>query len=157
MMFVYGARFLDMWEGVDVNDMQTTWTEALRGVDRAALQRGVAAMYHTKHPPTLPEFIGLCKPPAPVPVAHQYRVESAVERTDSATARERLAEIAGMVTKRSPVANSGIGWARRILEEAKVNHVPAMRLAVAQEAISNWELFNRPREREPGDDDEEPQ
>jgi hypothetical protein len=154
MMFVYGARFLDMWEGVDVNDMQATWTEALRGMKRDDLQRGVAAMYNAKYPPTLPEFIALCAPPAPVPLAHQYRIESAVERTDSATARARLAEIAGTVTQYAPVTATGIAWARRIVDEAKVHHVPAQRLGIALEAIRNWEVLNRPRERQPGDDDE---
>jgi hypothetical protein len=150
MMFVYGARFLDMWEGVDVNEMQITWSEALRGIPRDAIQRGIGALYRTRHPPTLPEFIDLCKPPAPVPVAHQFRLEESVERTDSATARAKLADIAARVAKPSP----GIEWARRIVEAARTEHVPAMKLAMAQEAIRQWEIINAPRSREPGDDDE---
>jgi hypothetical protein len=151
MSAIYGARFLDLWANVEPLDVQVEWSTALRGMSREDLQRGIGALYHTRYCPTLPEFLELCAPPRPVPLAHQYRIEQAVERTDSPTARAKLAGIAGSIT---PRGKSGIEWARRIVEAAKVEAVPAVKLALAHEAIRRWEACNMPAEREPGCDDE---
>jgi hypothetical protein len=151
MSTIYGARFLDLWANVDPLDVQAEWSAALHGMSREDLQRGIGAMYHARYAPTLPEFIELCSPPRPVPLAHQYRIEQAVERTDSETARARLAGIAGKITHRK---QPGIEWARRIVDASKTEAVPGIKLAMAQEAIHRWEMFNVQSEREPGCDDE---
>jgi hypothetical protein len=151
MASIYGAKFLDLWANVDPLDVQSEWTTALHGMSREDLQRGISGLYHTRYCPTLPEFVELCTPPRPVPLAQQYRLEEAIERTDSATAREKLAQIAGTITH---TKQPGIEWARRIVEDAKVQAVPAMKLAYAREAIRRWEELNPPVEREPGCDDE---
>lgn len=149
MSAIFGARFLDMWANIDPLDVQNEWTAALRGISRENLQRGVGALYRTRYAPTLPEFLLLCEPPAPVPLAQQYRIEDAADRTDSPTARAKLAEIAGKITRDQ---RPGIGWARRIVEASKHEAVPAMKLAMAREAIRKAET-GMP-EREPGCDDE---
>ncbi|MFM0224151.1 hypothetical protein [Paraburkholderia dipogonis] len=51
-------------------------------------------------------------------------------------------------------ANSGIDWARRIVNASKTEAVPALKLAMAQEAIRNYEVSHPAIEREPGCDDE---
>jgi hypothetical protein len=151
MSAIYGARFLDLWSSVDPLDVQAEWSTALRGMAREDLLRGVAALYRTRYAPTLPEFLMLCEPPRPIPLAHQFRIEDAVERTDSPTARAKLADIAGTITQQQ---RTGIAWARRIVDAAKTEAVPAMKLALAKEAIRKWEATNTPADREPGCDDE---
>jgi hypothetical protein len=152
MSAIFGSKFLDLWANVDPNDVQAEWSTALRGMSREDLQRGISALYRTRYAPTLPEFLALCEPSRPVPLAHQYRIEDAVERTDSPTARAKLAGIAGTITLRN---QPGIEWARRIVEEAKTGAVPALKLAFAQVAIRNFETLNPLEPREPGSDDEE--
>lgn len=51
-------------------------------------------------------------------------------------------------------AHSGIDWARRIIEASKHEAVPAMKLAMAIEALRTWETYHPMPEREPGCDDE---
>jgi len=154
MSSLYGARFLDMWRDVDMSEAEAEWTNTMRGMPRDALQRGVAALYHAKNPPTLPEFLELFAEPRPVPLAHQFRIEEAIERTDSPTARAKLAGIAGTISLHP---QPGIAWAQRIVEDSKTKAVPALKLAIASEAIRKWEAAHPMREREPGDDDEEPE
>lgn len=153
MAALYGARFADMWRGVDATEVRAEWTQALHDMRRDDLQRGIGALYHARFPPTLPEFLDLCRPPAPVPLAHQFPIEDNVARTDSATARVNLAGIARTISVRN---QPGIEWARRIVETARTVAVPAQKLAMAEEAIRRFKSLNPPRKREPGDDDESP-
>lgn len=151
MSAIYGARFLDLWRDVNPEAVHAEWSAALRGMKREDLQRGVVALYRTRYAPTLPEFIALCEPPAPVPLAQQFRLESAVDRTDSETARSKLADIADAIPMK---AEPGIAWAHKVVKEAATQHVPALKLAIAREAIRQYEASHPPRERSPGDDDE---
>jgi hypothetical protein len=48
----------------------------------------------------------------------------------------------------------GIAWAQRIVATSKIRHVPALKLAIAEDAIQQWDVTHPPRKREPGDDDE---
>lgn len=152
MSAVFGAKFLDLWANVDPLDVQAEWTIALHGMSREDLQRGISALYRTRYAPTLPEFLALCEPPRPVPLAHRHRIEDAVERTDSPTARAKLAGIAGTIALHN---QPGVEWARRIVEQSRTEAVPAMKLAMAKEAIRNFETLNPLEPREPGCDDEE--
>ncbi len=158
MMNVYGARFLDMWEGVDVAEMQVTWTEALRGTSREALQRGIAALYHAKHPPTLPEFIDLCRPQQ---VAQRQNTLALIdaERTQPAEARVQLAkvrEIAEEVMRAHPHGSTGVTWAERLLERAAHGeHISLHQITYAKDAIDAWSVTHVRIDREPGSDDEE--
>lgn len=151
MALLYGSKFTSLWADVDPEEVKAEWSIALRGMSRENLQRGVSALYHTRYCPTLPEFLSLCEPPQPLPLAHQYRIEDAVELTDSPTARAKLASIAGTI---GHTHHPGIEWARRIVDASKHEAVPAMKLAMAREAIRKWETFNTPIDREPGCDDE---
>ncbi|QUO26158.1 hypothetical protein KEH57_04305 [Burkholderia cenocepacia] len=61
MHALYGTRFVSMWRGVDANELKRTWTLALHGLSREALQAGIAALRDKPYPPTLPEFLDLCR------------------------------------------------------------------------------------------------
>jgi hypothetical protein len=158
MMFIYGARFLDMWEGVDVNEMQTTWTDALRGMSRDDLQRGVAALYRTRHPPTLPDFLELCKPVPAMYRANPLALDA--PRTPPEQAREQLAKLRDiandLLRKNGVPLGGGIRWAYRLLQRASDGeNITQHQIAFAKEAIENYNrTHGRSSPREPGDDDE---
>lgn len=59
---MYGARFADMWRGIDPAAMKRVWAEELSDCSREELARGVAACRTRDWPPTLPEFLKLCRP-----------------------------------------------------------------------------------------------
>jgi hypothetical protein len=160
MMQVYGARFLDMWEGVDVDEMQVTWTEGLRGLSREAIQRGIAALFHAKHPPTLPEFIALCEPPSAMHRQHPIILTNAQARTSPEQAREQLAkvrEVAQSILRDPTTRGNGIAWAQRLVERAeRGEHVTLQQINCAKAAIEQWQVTHGTmrHEREPGSDDE---
>lgn len=58
----YGARFADMWRGVDPGAVKGQWAHALSDVSDEALRTGLAACRERVWPPTLPEFLALCRP-----------------------------------------------------------------------------------------------
>ncbi len=58
----YGARFADMWRGVDSGAVKAQWALALSDVSDEELQSGLAACRGRVWPPTLPEFLALCRP-----------------------------------------------------------------------------------------------
>ena len=60
---MYGARFVDTYRGTDPETLVAVWAHELRGYTAAELQRGLGACRTLKFPPTLPEFLMLCRPP----------------------------------------------------------------------------------------------
>lgn len=60
---MYGARFADAWKGCDLHNVKSVWAECLGGYSREELAAGVAKCLTRDWPPTLPEFLQLCRPP----------------------------------------------------------------------------------------------
>lgn len=58
----YGARFHDMWGGQRLDDVLAIWADELADFTPEEVTRGVAAARQAKFPPTLPEFIAMCRP-----------------------------------------------------------------------------------------------
>jgi len=63
MQGLYGARFTDQWSSVDPAIIRRTWEREISGYSNAELRRGATACKSLKWPPTLPEFLILCRPP----------------------------------------------------------------------------------------------
>lgn len=58
----YGARFADMWRGCDLEGVKQVWAMELGECTRDEIARGVSACRTRDWPPTLPEFLKLCRP-----------------------------------------------------------------------------------------------
>lgn len=63
MSAFYGSKFTDQWRGTDPTVMATVWRQHLAGYTKAELAHGVEQCKTLKWPPTLPEFLMLCRPP----------------------------------------------------------------------------------------------
>src|SRR5262245_56483180 len=83
----YGKPWLDMWADIPLADVKDAWATELAGV--TSEQIGAALKHLGKFPPTLPEFVALCKPPAarpehrlllPSPQVEQAKLSPALER-----------------------------------------------------------------------------
>lgn len=59
---MYGARFVDMWRTGDIGKVKDTWAKALAGYSVREVRQGLAACHCKPWPPTLPEFLLLCRP-----------------------------------------------------------------------------------------------
>jgi len=58
----YGARFADMWRDADPVELKRVWAEELAGFSPEELARGIDGCRTRDWPPTLPEFLRLCRP-----------------------------------------------------------------------------------------------
>lgn len=59
---MYGARFADAWKGCNLSHVKSVWAEELGGFSREELAAGAARCRLKDWPPTLPEFMKLCRP-----------------------------------------------------------------------------------------------
>lgn len=82
MSGMYGARFSDMWKGVDPDSVRNAWAEGLAHLTADELRTGVSALSARAFPPTLPEFVALCRPPLNYDAALQEAVQQLHLRAD---------------------------------------------------------------------------
>lgn len=68
----YGARFADAWRGSDPETVKAVWAKKLGGLRAEQIRRGIDQLEQCKFPPTLPEFIALCK--QSTPQAHMLKL-----------------------------------------------------------------------------------
>ena len=76
----YGAKFGDLWRGCDIDDVKQTWKEALSGYASDEIRRGLEACLSRLFPPTLPEFLALCRPPLDAKLALSEAIEQMARR-----------------------------------------------------------------------------
>lgn len=66
LMAYYGTKFADAYGGMPIADLKAVWAEELASFSMLELERGIAACRTRTWPPTLPEFMVLCRPPLDV-------------------------------------------------------------------------------------------
>jgi hypothetical protein len=62
MLAFYGDKFAMQWSAASLPAMRAVWRDQLRGLSAAEISRGVTACRSLRWPPTLPEFLMLCRP-----------------------------------------------------------------------------------------------
>lgn len=82
MAALYGAKFADMWRGSDAEAVKAVWADEMGKLTNQELKRGVDALMSQEWPPSLPQFIKLCRPPID-PLTAYYEAVAGVQ------ARER--------------------------------------------------------------------
>lgn len=63
MTAFYGNKFADMWRGSDVAMVKELWAHELGKLTRDEVTKGAQALMTLEWPPSLPQFIKLCRPP----------------------------------------------------------------------------------------------
>ena len=63
MSGLYGSKFSDLWRGSDLNTVRRLWAEKLAGFADMpkAIKEALDALDSKPYPPTLPEFLALCR------------------------------------------------------------------------------------------------
>jgi hypothetical protein len=109
---LYGKHWADMWSDVPLADVKDAWQTELGGCTGDQIREALKNV--GKFPPTLPEFLALCKPPVKTP-AHQAYLPAPRTKFDDIDPKVRVAisEFKTLGRKRDPK-----DWARRILSEA---------------------------------------
>lgn len=59
---MYGNKLGQMWGAVPESEMQAIWAEDLAGFSGDEISKGLQACKQREWPPTLPEFIRMCRP-----------------------------------------------------------------------------------------------
>lgn len=75
-----GARFIDLYRGVDPAVVVDTWAQGITGYTPGEILRGMTAALRSKFPPTLPEFLLMCRPPVNYEAAYLEAVEQMRKR-----------------------------------------------------------------------------
>jgi hypothetical protein len=67
MSVLYGSRFADLWRGSDLDTIRRMWAEKLAGFRSmpGAIKEALDSLDSKPYPPTLPEFLAMCREAAP--------------------------------------------------------------------------------------------
>ena len=131
MAAMYGEKFVRQWEKTDPDAMRDMWAESLGRFDgdqiKWALQHLVG---NNPFPPTLPEFVILCKqaPRAEVPALPAPIVPLSIRQ-------QRAAELAKQAEKVASKRPDGRRWAREIL--ASPRQYPSIAVKFARMALGD--------------------
>ncbi len=110
---MWGTRFLALWRGTkNLDEVLSTWDEALADIDPERIQRALVDSRNAENPPTLPEFLRLCRT-QPAANDRQPRLPYCGAETSAEQARENLERTRrmfgsiGQAGRRDPLS-----WAR---------------------------------------------
>lgn len=122
MSVLYGSKFADLWAGADPKEIRAGWAKRLAGFEDhpKAIRAALDSLDERPFPPTLPEFIALCRNEArrlgsEVPQLAHKPTEEERERAEAAA---KKAAAAARPTK----DRDFLDWARK----------PRSRLAFAE-------------------------
>jgi hypothetical protein len=80
MSLYYGNKFADMWRDSSMQAIKGLWAQELRKLSREDFTRGANALMTQEWPPTLPQFIKLCKPSVDAVAAYYQAVNGVIAR-----------------------------------------------------------------------------
>lgn len=109
----WGTRFLALWRGADMNEVLSTWDDALSRVDPERIQRALIDCQNAENPPTLPEFLRLCRAQPAASDHGAPQLPYVGVPTTREQARENLGRVRGMLgTIGRNARRDGLFWAR---------------------------------------------
>ena len=76
----YGTLFVDRFGGLPLDVVAEEWANELAGYTGQELQRGLDGCRALKFPPTLPEFMAMCRPPIDAHTAYVEAVRNLAMR-----------------------------------------------------------------------------
>lgn len=77
---LYGSKFMQQWAGIDSAKLALGWAEELAGFTGEEIATGLKACKTRPWPPTLPEFMTLCRPQLDPETAFREAVDGLIER-----------------------------------------------------------------------------
>lgn len=80
MLVRYGNKFVEMWRGIDMEDVKREWASEMGKLNAAEMKAGVSALDSQEWPPTLPMFLQLCRASLDPVRAYYEAIEGLRER-----------------------------------------------------------------------------
>ncbi len=112
MSVLYGSKLSGLWSGSNLEDVKRGWADKLGGFREmpGAIKEALDALDSKPYPPTLPEFIALCREAAR---RHQGHAK-AIDYKPTAEEQERANETIQKVAKNISTADSRdhLAWAK---------------------------------------------
>jgi hypothetical protein len=92
----YGEQFISKWKHTDIEQTKNDWAEALWKYDSATLKAALEyCREESKYPPSLPEFVQMCKNAKPV--INKYALGHKFEKSPRAS--QFIADMKKMLEK----------------------------------------------------------
>lgn len=127
---MYGAKFADAWRGCNLQRVKAVWAEELGGYSRDELAAGVAACLTKDWPPTLPEFLKLCRPHVDFTAALLEAVEQMARRESDSDRWSHPAiywaavKIGSYELSRKTVKELELEWRKAFSDQLAIGHWP---------------------------------
>ncbi|WP_244096418.1 hypothetical protein [Burkholderia dolosa] len=115
MSAFYGARFADLWRGSKVAEVKRAWGIELSKLSAEQMRAGRENLAALAKPPTLPEFMALCRQARAEQAAHTAPQLTHEKRADQATVEanlSRMREVQRPLAVARPVTAE---WAYKVL------------------------------------------
>jgi len=157
MSAMYGSKFTTLWNGTDAKAVKTIWAEKLGGFDSRpeCIKAALNALDDHHFPPTLPEFIGLCRNAArriddsTAAIEYKPSADDAArhrEMSHKAVAAVRAKEFDGLLWAKKPKSHIAMAWIYDA--KKKANRFPALagifdQLVKDGVATADGQLINR--------------
>lgn len=77
---LYGARFKQQWQGLSPRELRESWDNQLGSLSEREVRVGLVACLSREWPPTIPEFLRLCRPWTSPEVAYHDAVAGLAAR-----------------------------------------------------------------------------
>lgn len=94
----YGSQFISKWAGCDIDSVKSEWAEGLEHFKIETIKKALDYVRdNNEFPPSLPEFIILCKEFRPRPQDETLALEHKFAPISDEKARDNLAKIKEML------------------------------------------------------------
>lgn len=144
---MYGTKFLQQWEGLDKAALAVAWAEEMIGYTGDEIARGLAACRTRPFPPTLPEFLALCRPSLNPEVAYHEAVSGMSARARGEMGQWSHPAVYWAAVRITSHDLLSMGWQairgrweaalRSILEQGKWDAVPQPHLQLSAPGQAN--------------------
>jgi hypothetical protein len=78
----YGSKFADLWGNSDLANVKAVWSEELSAYSGDEIAAALAQCKTRDWPPTLPEFLKLCRPPIDPVMAYHEAIDGLAARRE---------------------------------------------------------------------------
>lgn len=136
MSGLYGSKFADLWRGTDPATVRRMWAEKLAGFESMpkAIKEALDSLDDKPFPPTLPEFLGLCREAGRRHVDAPIRLEHKPTPEEKEKAEEAMKRAAAAVQQ---PRRDHKAWAKKLQEQDKAGAVLSLQQVVAYKEALN--------------------
>lgn len=105
----YGSQFISKWTGCDIDLVKNEWADGLKSFNQETILKALNYVReNNEFPPSLPEFIKICKEFSPRPQDQHLKLEHHHMPISPEKAKENLAKIKEMLANSKIIVKEDI-------------------------------------------------